>query len=504
MSVVATTGGVVRGVIEDGVHRFLGVPYGSAERFRLAEPARWDGTFDAARFGSACPPTLTANDRAFFPRSPLWQAYAGIDDRTVFDEDCLRLNVWTPGLDHRARPVLVWLHGGGFSWGSGSSSWTLGDRLASRNNVVVVTLNHRLGILGYLDLEDAVGEEWTGSGVAGLVDLRLALEWVRDNISSFGGDPGSVTIVGHSGGGAKVAALLALPSAEGLFHRAVIQSGVVSLRSVDRDEAAAHASAVLERAGGVDALRAMPVAQLTELGAPYRFRPAARTRLLPAHPFDPVAAPSAAHVPLLIGTTLDDAATFKFDSDPAFPSLDDEALRAWVAEHQANEFGDLADDAIAFHRQRLPGASASRLVTAVATQRLRERTETLVERKLAGGDAPVYVYAFVYRAPMPDDTIFAGEELSSHGIEIPFVFDRAELEPIAGDAPWRTELARQMSSCWAAFARTGDPGWPPWNADDRLMMVFDEMSAVRRDPFEEEQPLFERLRRSTWTTSASR
>lgn len=504
MTVVRTEGGAVRGAYEAGVHRFLGIRYGEARRFRAAEPARWSGILDALQFGPSCPPTLKPADRAYFPRSPLWRAYAGIDERTVYDEDCLRLNIWTPRTANAARPVIVWLHGGGFSWGSGSSSWTFGDRLAAHQNVVVVTLNHRLGILGYLDLEDELGGQWLGSGVAGLLDLQLALKWVRDNIDAFGGDPDSVTIAGHSGGGAKVAALLALPSAQGLFRRAVIQSGVVSLRSVDRDEAVATASRVLEEVGSVEALESMPVEKLTRLGGQYRFRPAARTQLLPAHPFDPVAAPSGARVPLLIGTTIDDAVTFKFDSDPAFPTLDDAQLRAWVATHTANDFGDLADEAIAFHRERLPGASNARLVTAIATQRLRERTDALVERKLAGGSAPVHQYLFAYRAPMPVDTLFAGECLSWHGLELPFVFDRAEREPVTGDAPDRVTLARFMSACWASFARTGDPGWPTWDSESRKLMVFDEISSVRRDPFDDEQPLFDRLRGRSWTTSASR
>jgi para-nitrobenzyl esterase len=483
-------------------HGFLGIRYGVAERFRSAVQVSWAGVqLDA--YGPSCPPTLTRDDRAFFTRSPLWSDYAGVGAAPV-DEDCLFLNVWTPGLDEGARPVLVWLHGGGFSWGSGSSAWTEGERLAVEQDIVVVTVNHRLGILGYLDLESAVGEEWTGSGVAGLLDLRLALEWVRDNIARFGGDPGSVTIAGHSGGGAKIAALLALPSAEGLFQRAVIQSGVVSLRSVDRDESEETARRVLDQAGGVDALAAMPVDELTRLGATYRFRPAARTPLFPAHPFDPVAAPSAAHVPLLIGTTTDDATTFKFDSDPRYATADEELLRDWVASHRAADFGPLADEAIEFYRERFPQADVPELLAAIATARLRERTGTLIERKLAGGDAPVFSYLFAYTAPMPADTLFRGRMMSTHGLEIPFVFGTAYRVALTGDAPERLALSRLMGRCWASFARTGDPGWPAWDADERRLMVFDTVSRVEPDPFAEEQPLFDRLRRAEWTTSTLR
>lgn len=503
MTVVQTSGGLVRGVERDGVHCFLGIRYGTAERFRPPVTASWGGTFEATSFGPSCPPTLTDDDRAYFARSALWCDYAGVDV-APFEEDCLRLNIWTPALDTGRRPVIVWLHGGGFSWGSSASRWTWGDRLAARQDVVVVTVNHRLGILGYLDLEDSVGDEWEGAGIAGLLDLRLALDWVRDNAAAFGGDPDRVTIVGHSGGGAKVSALLALPSAEGLFHRAVIQSGVVSLDTVDRDEGVDTAGRVLAEAGGLDALRTLPVDELTRLGAGHRFRPVARTCLFPRHPFEPVAAPSAAHVPLLIGTTIDDATAFKFDSDPSFAAVDEEQLLRWVADHRGTEFGELAAEAIAFYRSSSPDADPPELLAAIATARLRERTEELILRKLAGGDAPVYVYVFAYRATMPD-TIFAGRSMSYHGLELPFVFDIADRIPETGDDPERLALASFMSACWASFARSGNPGWPAWTPHDRSTMVFDTASAVERDPYAEERPLFEQLRgRRPWTTSASK
>lgn len=502
MTVVRTSGGEVHGVERDGAYWFLGIPYGTADRFRPPRAAAWEGRFDATAFGPSCPPTLTEQDRVYFSRSSLWRDYAGVD-QAPFDEDCLRLNVWTPASDTRQRPVLFWLHGGGFSWGSGSSTWTWGDRLAARHDLVVVTLNHRLGILGYLDLEDSVGAEWEGSGVAGLLDLQLGLEWVRDNAPAFGGDPDRVTIVGHSGGGAKVSALLALPSAEGLFHRAVIQSGVVSLDTIDRDEGAETAGRLIAESGGVEALQTLPIDELTRLGAGHRFRPVARTRLLPRHPFEPTAAPSAARVPLLIGTTLDDAATFKFDSDPSFEAINNEQLPRWVEEHRATEFGELAGDVIAFYRASFPDSDPPDLLARIATARLRERTEELMLRKLAGGAVPVYAYLFAYRATLPD-TIFAGRQLSYHGLELPFVFDISDRIPETGDRPERLSLAGFMSACWASFARSADPGWPAWTPQDRSTMVFDTTSAVERDPFADERPLFDRLRgRRPWTTFAS-
>lgn len=495
-----TTSGPVAGVADDDAVAFRGIRYGVAERFRLPtrpEPGR--EVFDAASFGPACPPTLTEADRAFFPTSSLWREYAGYDVVDETSEDCLRLNIWTSSLEPEARrPVLVWLHGGGFSWGSSASRWTEGDRLASRCGLVVVSLTHRLGVLGYLNLEGRDGN-WEGSGVAGLVDIRLALEWIHDNIARFGGDPDRVTVAGHSGGGAKVAALMALPSARGLFHRVVIQSGVVSLRSVDRDEADEAAERLIELAGGISALEAMPAERLTRLAAPYRFRPAARTALLPQHPFDPAAASSASGLPLLIGTTTDDTATFKFDSDPRFGSIGADELTGWVADHRATAFGDHAEDAVALYRRQRPGGSPTDVLVAAATGRLRERTLALIERKQALDAAPVFVYHFSYAAPLDND-VFGGRSLSWHGLELPFVFDVADRIRIAGSRGRDSRLAETMSTSWASFAADGNPGWPRWEPKSRLTMVFDTESRVEPDQFTEEQRLFELLKETTWTT----
>jgi para-nitrobenzyl esterase len=364
------------------------------------------------------------------------------------------------------------MHGGGFSWGSGSSPLTAGDGLARHHDVVVVTVNHRLGVLGYLHDPDARAG-WADSGIAGLLDLRLALEWVRDNIASFGGDPSNVTIAGHSGGSAKVACLMALPSARGLFRRSIIMSGVVTLRSMSVSEATGSTRGLLEAADlsakDIDLLRTLPVSRLTALAAGFRFRPVVGEPGLPAHPFDPVAAASAAGLDMLVGVAKDDAATFKYDSDPGFAALGADGLVGRVRGLPGVETDARARELVEDFSKRLPNADARHLLVEITTQGLRERTALMLERQLESSQPAVWNYEFSYDIVMPPDTPFPGEHMAPHGGELPFVFDIADREWLAGDRTDRTEVAHLVSSYFTNFARTGDPNgrglapWPPYS-----------------------------------------
>src|SRR3954447_24715716 len=326
-TVVDTESGKVSGVTSDGVHVFKGIPYGAstagANRFvPPKKPEPWSGVREAVAYAGRSPQAPAAQQRPEL--ATVW----GPVDTLRVGEDCLTLHVWTPGLDNARRPVMVWLHGGAFSYGSANSPRYDSTNLARRNDVVVVAVNHRLNIFGHFDLSAVGGERFAQSGNVGVLDLVAALEWVREHAARFGGDPGNVTIFGQSGGGGKVSALLAMPSAKGLFHKAIVQSGA-SVRFAERERTTRLAEAVLKhlglRANQLDALQALPLERLQEAVVPaqatlprprhplldrYNFGPGVDGTVVPAPRFDPGAPALSDDITLMIGGTKDESAIF--------------------------------------------------------------------------------------------------------------------------------------------------------------------------------------------------
>jgi para-nitrobenzyl esterase len=491
-----TSFGRVRGSDADGVKTFKGIPYGVStagpNRFRPpADPAHWSGVRDALEYGPSAP----QRDPAAAPASGagLSVASAGLPPES---EECLVLNVWTPALDGAKRPVMLWCHGGGFATGSGSSPVTDGGNLARRGDVVVVSINHRLNVLGFTYLGDLIGPELAQSGDAGMLDIVHALKWVHTNISRFGGDPGKVTVFGQSGGGRKVATLLAMPSAKGLFNRAIIESGA-TLKLVEREQAARVArelSAALElkkpslhdlQAVPIDRLmrayfatvRSMNVDQMT-MG----FSPTVDGNAVPRHPFHPTASDVSADVPLMIGSTRTE---LTLQTDAAAFSLDDAALRRRVREL----VGEAADGIISIYRKANPPASASDLYFLIASDhRYGAPAMKIAERRAALRKGAVYLYYFRWETPLD-----GGRLKSPHTIEIPFAFNNVQASRLTAGATGAQALADKVSDVWLAFARTGDPNtpalprWPAFDATQRATMMFDNASVVQNDPLREQR-----------------
>lgn len=493
-----TNYGPVTGSREGDVRVFKGVRYAAdtaGRRFQPAQaPARWTKPIDALEFGDQCP-QIAGGDTHLFDS---WK-----NERQA-SEDCLSLNVWTRGLgDGKKRPIMVWLHGGGYVTGSGASFGYDGVRLANRGDVVVVTINHRLNAFGYLYLPGITKDpRYADASNVGSLDIVRALQWVHDNAAAIGGDAGNVTIFGESGGAAKVATMMAMPGAKGLFHKAIGQSGSMSLAGFSPEFGTTIASDLIATAGldatKIDALATMPIADLVKVMQKSRsrganFRPVPDGRSLPRQQFDPDATTVSRGVPLLVGTNRTETTLLIGGSDPSVFTMSWEDLPRRIAPFLAG--GD-ANSIIAKMKETYPSESASDLFIRMSTQRQYRRTAiTQAERKVAGGGAPVWMYRLDWQTP-----IDGGKWRTPHALDIAFVFDNvAKSTSISGSGTDQQRLADLMSDAWIAFARTGNPGtkalpaWPRYDAKHRATMIFDVTPKLVNDPDPVERSLFEAL-----------
>jgi len=496
---VETTTGKVRGLAEGGVQAFRGVPYAAstAGANRFQPPVKrqpWTGVREAYELGLRCPQRPSDFHGAVAKE---WEVMA-LDE--PMGEDCLILNVWTPsvGAGHK-RPVMLWLHGGGYTSGSGGFIPYNGQELAKKHDVVVVVVNHRLSVFGFLYLAGMGGEKFAHSSNVGMLDMIASLEWVRDNIAAFGGDPGNVTIFGQSGGAGKVSVLMAMPPAKGLFHRAIVQSGA-ALKGASRDAASKSTATYLEKLGlrpdQVDQLQTLTTDQLLAgiFGGPFPgagqvLEPVVDGTTLPMDPFDPVAPAISADIPLLIGTTETEVTFFPGQQlDP----IDDADLHARIKRTLRRADDAKVDQVIAAYRKGRPSATNTDLFLIISSDAtFRAGVVLEAERKAAEAKAPVYQYYFTWRSPVHD-----GKMRSFHTLDIPFAFDDIDLAaPMTGTGPEVQALADKVSGAWVAFARTGNPNhkglpnWKPFDNTQRATMILNNECKLVNDPYGEEQHL---------------
>jgi para-nitrobenzyl esterase len=484
---VETTLGKIRGIAIGKVHAFKGLRYGAdtagPRRFLApVKPAAWTGVLDTFEWGpeapQASPHTEIPEVRATIPPTPM-------------SEDCLRLNVWTQSTSGK-RPVMVWLHGGGFTSGNGSYTIYDGTNLARRQDVVMVTINHRLNTFGFTYFDGQAAN-------VGMLDCIAALEWVRDNISRFGGDPGNVTIFGQSGGGAKVSTLLAMPGAKGLFHKAIIQSGS-NLLGVAKADAIKSTETFMAKVGAKSLadLQKIPMEQLisaTNTTQGLRTSPVVDGVTLPGGPFSPTAPQISANVPVLIGTT-ETEVTF-FPNQPIDP-IDEVQLLARVKGAVAGSSEAQAKELIDIYRKGRPGVSNIDLALIVESDtRFRVAVTTQAELK-SNQPAPVYMYYFTWRTPVHD-----GKLKSLHTLDIPFATANVdESQSMTGSGKDRYALEEKMSGAWASFARSGNPNykglpdWPKFEARARATMILANECKVVNDPNGAERKALAALRRA--------
>jgi para-nitrobenzyl esterase len=483
--IAETTNGKLRGAAVDGVCVFKGVRYADtatgANRFRPPQPPRkWAGIQDALSCGASAPQLPVPKNT-----DPFYSWYSAIQP---VSEDCLFLNVFTPGIGDAKRPVMFWIHGGRWQEFSGTAPGFDGTSLARAQDVVVITVNHRLNAFGFLQLEGS-GEGFADSGNAGLLDLVMALHWVRDNAVAFGGDPGNVTIFGQSGGGSKIAAILAMRAAKGLFHKAIIQSSAGGMRLASEEEATRQAAGLAKalewnRLGGRE-LQKLPMeillSALSVAGGP--FRAMIDRRNFDTDPFHPAAPSTSAHVPVMAGCTNTES-TYYLRVDPKNFFLEYCDVKRRLMRFLDIE-GARADGLIEAYRAVYPVYEPSEILMMITSDYVFKRnTFKIASLQASSASAPVYAYLFDHNTPVE-----GGRMRSPHTTEVPFIFGTtAAAEAHVGRGPDMEPMTESMMVTWASFARAGNPNNPrvpagkPFKVSDRQTMVLNVESRPAVDP----------------------
>ena len=493
IAIAQTEYGKVRGYIHNGTFVYKGIPYAKAERFMPpVKPDAWEGIRSSLFWGPVCP-MMTSHSMELDEGEFLFQHDWGYPS-----EDCLRLNIWTPGInDEKKRPIMVWIHGGGYAYGSSQELPCYdGESLSKKGNIVLVSVNHRLNVLGFLDLS-AYGEKYKFSANAGMMDLVAALEWIRDNIANFGGDPNNVTIFGQSGGGGKVATLLSAPSAKGLFHKAIIESGwnpEYQRQEISRRIGRAVVQELGLQPSQINSIQKMPYAELAAAtqralkkireqltaegnepkGYSFGLIPTLDGNFLPYEQSDPRALSLSKDVPLIIGTTKNEFITSAWVA-PRMRNAPLDSVKSFIQK----KYGDKADAYIEAVKQAFPKDTRPTDLIDVDIM-FRRSAVNYANLKTSNSNAPVFMYLFTWQSP-----VFDGDYKAIHCMELPFVFNNIGLwEEITGGGEDAYALADKMSQAWINFACYGDPNhrglpeWQPYTKENGATMFFDNECVV--------------------------